>query len=77
MFVATVIDGNEQIYHVAFGFGDWKNDQSWTWFLTELRNVIRSPPDLMIISYRRISINNVVRKVFPLASHGLCEFHMK
>ena len=31
----------------------------------------------MIILYRRISINNAVIEVFPLASHGLCEFHMK
>ena len=61
MFVVTTMDGNEKIYPLAFGFDDGKNDQSRTWFLTELRNVIRSLPNLMIISNRHISINNYVR----------------
>ena len=43
MFVAAIIDGNEQIYLIEFGFGDEKNDRSWSWFLIELCNVIGSP----------------------------------
>ena len=31
----------------------------------------------MIILYCHINMNNVVREVFPLASHALCGFHMK
>ena len=64
MFVITIMDGNEQIYPLTFGFGDKENDRSWTWFLTEVRNVTRSCPDLMVISKRHISINNVVRECF-------------
>ena len=56
MFVATLMDDNEQIYPLAFGFSDRENDQSYAWFLTEFRNVIGSPPTLLIISYRYISI---------------------
>ena len=77
MFVTTTIDGNEQIYPVAFEFGDEENDQSWTWFLTKLHNVIGFALDLMIISDRHISINNAIREVFSLVSHSLCRFHMK
>ena len=40
MFVARIMDVNKQIYPLAFGFGDGENDQSWTWLLIELCNVI-------------------------------------
>ena len=43
MFVATIMDGKEQIYLITFGFGDGENDQPWNWLLTELRNMIGSP----------------------------------
>ena len=42
MFVVVAKDVNDQIYPLAFGFGDKKNDRSWTWFLTELLHVIKS-----------------------------------
>ncbi|KAI9180554.1 hypothetical protein LWI28_006007 [Acer negundo] len=29
MFVATAQDGNEQVYPIAFGYGDSKNNLSW------------------------------------------------
>ena len=32
MFVAAAMNGNEQIYSIAFGFGDEENDLSWTCF---------------------------------------------
>ena len=42
IFVATTIDGNKQIFPLAYGFGDEENDRSWTWFLEQLDNVIGS-----------------------------------
>ncbi|KAK2645622.1 hypothetical protein Ddye_020817 [Dipteronia dyeriana] len=33
MFVATAQDGNEQVYPIAFGYGDSENNLSWKWFL--------------------------------------------
>ena len=77
LFVAAAKDGNEQIYPIAFGVGDKENDRSWSWFLTELRHVIGSPKDLLIISDGHISIKNAIINVFPDASHGLCAFHLK
>ena len=77
LFVAAAKDGNEQIYPIAFEVGDKENDRSWSWFLTELRHVIGSPQDLLIISDGHISIKNVIINVFPDASHDLCTFHLK
>ncbi|KAI9174822.1 hypothetical protein LWI28_023186 [Acer negundo] len=33
MFVATAQDGNEQVYPIAFEYGDSENNLSWEWFL--------------------------------------------
>ena len=76
MLIAQSMDGNEQIYPIAFGFDNGVNDWPWAWFLTELHNVTRSPK---LDDYFRshININNDIRKMFPLASHDLCEFHKK
>ena len=43
LFIATTIDGNDQIFLIAFGVGHLENDRCWTWFLTELCNVIGCP----------------------------------
>ncbi|KAK2659253.1 hypothetical protein Ddye_005786 [Dipteronia dyeriana] len=36
IFVAACKDGNNKIFPLAFGIGDKENEESWTWFLTEL-----------------------------------------
>ena len=56
LFVAIAKNGNEQIYPIAFGVGDKENDRSWSWFLTKLFHVIRSPQDLLIISDGHINV---------------------
>ena len=68
LFVAATKDGNEQIYPLAFGVGDSENDNAWTWFITELRAVIGTPPpaDLVFVSDRHNSIKKAVKSVFPL-----------
>ena len=35
-------DGNNNIYHIAFGVVDKEDGESWTWFLTQLRCCIGS-----------------------------------
>ncbi|KAK3211410.1 hypothetical protein Dsin_016116 [Dipteronia sinensis] len=41
MFVATAQDGNEQVYPIAFGYGDSKNNLSWEWFLDCLKDCLK------------------------------------
>ena len=77
LFIATTMDGNDQIFPIAFGVGPLENDMCWTWFLTKLRNVIGCPKDMIIILDRHISIKNEVASVFPQAVHGIYGFYMK
>ncbi|KAK2661570.1 hypothetical protein Ddye_000144 [Dipteronia dyeriana] len=45
MFVAIYLDANNQVFPLAYGFGNVEDEMSWTWFLNELKNVIGSPED--------------------------------
>ena len=56
--------------------GDSKNNASWIWFLTKLREAIGVVENLVFISDRHGSIANAVDTVFPEAHHGACIFHI-
>ncbi|KAK3221585.1 hypothetical protein Dsin_008610 [Dipteronia sinensis] len=76
MFVAICLDANNQVFPLAYGFGDVEDEMSWTWFLNELKNAIGSPKDCMIISDRHLGIKAAMEKVYPNVPHGYCVFHM-
>ena len=59
MFVAAAMDGNEQIYPLAFGYRDSENNESWEWFLESLRGAVGHVEDLVIISNRHQSYKSV------------------
>ena len=75
MFVATAQDGNEQVYPIAFGYGDSENNDSWEWFLECLRGALGHIDDLVFISDRHPSIEVWISKVFPYAIHTVCVWH--
>lgn len=76
MLVADSQDGNVGIFPLTFGIVDSENHVSWEWFLNQLLLVYGDREDLAIISDRRKSIRKSVRKVFPLAHRGICNYHL-
>ncbi|KAK2655658.1 hypothetical protein Ddye_008710 [Dipteronia dyeriana] len=76
MFVAICLDANNQVFPLAYGFGDVEDEMSCTWFLNELKNAIGSPEDCMIISDRHHDIKVAMEKVYLNVPHGYCVFHM-
>lgn len=76
LFVAVTKDGNEQVFPLAIGFGPVEDDDSWTWFLTRVRQSFGAPADLMIVSDGHVSIEHAIRNVYPHAAHGLCFHHL-
>ncbi|KAK3198471.1 hypothetical protein Dsin_021886 [Dipteronia sinensis] len=75
MFVATAEDGNEQVYPIAFGYGDSENNLSCEWFLDCLKGALGHIDDLVIISDRHASVEAGISKVFPYATHTICCWH--
>ncbi|XP_022032921.1 uncharacterized protein LOC110934032 [Helianthus annuus] len=56
LFLAVGMDGNNQILPVGYGIGKSEDGNSWTWFLSKLKDCIGDHPELAIISDRAPSI---------------------
>ncbi|XP_047307427.1 uncharacterized protein LOC124910759 [Impatiens glandulifera] len=54
------LDANEQLFPVAFGVVDSENNNSWTYFMQQLRVAIGLVPDLVFVSDRHPSIANTL-----------------
>ena len=76
LLVATCQDGNYNFYPIACGVVDSERDESWSWFLTQLKDVIREPDGLVFIYDRRPSIQKGVVAIFPQATYGTCYWHV-
>uniref|UniRef100_A0A0D3BCV1 Uncharacterized protein n=1 Tax=Brassica oleracea var. oleracea TaxID=109376 RepID=A0A0D3BCV1_BRAOL len=76
LLVATAIDGNSNLYPIAFGIVDSENEQSWEWFMRQLKVVVADDNGLAFISNRQVSIAKKLEKVYPLARHGICIHHL-
>ncbi|XP_019096217.1 PREDICTED: uncharacterized protein LOC109130738 [Camelina sativa] len=76
LLVATVVDGNSNLYPIAFGIADSENDSSREWFFEQLKVVIGDDKDLSFISDRHVSISKSLEKIYPLSSHGICIHHL-
>ncbi|KAL5540375.1 hypothetical protein UlMin_045220 [Ulmus minor] len=70
LLVATTQDGNGQCYPLAWGIVDSENEDAWTWFLTQLKEVIGDTDELALISDRAPSIKKAISTVFEKAHHG-------
>ena len=76
LLVASAQDGNSKCYPIAWGIVDSENEDSWTQFLTRLKQVIGDTDELVFISDRAKSIKNFVSTIFNNAQHGACVWHV-
>ncbi|KAK2652060.1 hypothetical protein Ddye_011916 [Dipteronia dyeriana] len=77
LFVAVCMNGNDQIFPLAFGVGDSETNEAWEWFLTRLHRAIGEVDDLVIVPDRKKSIITGVEKVFPNSFHGAFAVHLE
>ncbi|XP_048623684.1 uncharacterized protein LOC125592513 [Brassica napus] len=76
LLVATAVDGNSNLYPIAFGVVDSENDDSWGWFFRQLKVVIADCQDLAFVSDRNASISKAIGTVYPRSAHGICIHHL-
>ncbi|KAK3198580.1 hypothetical protein Dsin_021995 [Dipteronia sinensis] len=62
MFIAACQDANNQVFPLAYGWGDVECEDSWTWFLKELKKAIGCPMNCIIISDRSPAIKVAMGK---------------
>ncbi|KAL5574599.1 hypothetical protein UlMin_016298 [Ulmus minor] len=53
-----------------------ENKDAWTWFLTQLKEVIGDTNELALISDRAPSIKKAISTIFEKAHHGACAWHV-
>ncbi|KAA0066561.1 MuDRA-like transposase [Cucumis melo var. makuwa] len=76
LIVAVCLDGNNQIYPLAFGVVDRETDDSIHWFLEKLKGAIGEVPNLGFVTNRKTCFSKGISSVFPSAFHGLCVQHL-
>lgn len=76
LLVATALDGNSNLYPVAFGVVDSENDRSWDWFLGQLQVVVADESSLAFVTDRNPSIIKALENVYPRSRHGICIHHL-
>ena len=80
VLVATVLDGNGNIFPGAIGIAESENEETWCWFLDLLREALHVENDgdgLVVISDREKGIKKAVKTYLPLAHHAYCVFTFK
>ncbi|XP_013718396.1 uncharacterized protein LOC106422114 [Brassica napus] len=76
LLVATALDGNSNLYHIAFAVVDSENDRSWDWFFRQLKVVVPDERALAFVSDRNNSLCKGLENVYPLSQHGICIHHL-
>ncbi|KAL0541365.1 hypothetical protein IC582_021407 [Cucumis melo] len=76
LIVAVCLDGNNQIYPLAFGVVDRETDDSIQWFLEKLKGAIGEVPNLSFVKDRKTCFSKGILSVFPFAFHDLCVQHL-
>ncbi|GJZ31628.1 transposase, MuDR, MULE transposase domain protein [Tanacetum coccineum] len=70
------MDGNNQIIPLATGVSPGETVETWSWFLTKLKEYIGKDPNMAIISNRYYVITTACANVFPTTFHGCCCRHL-
>ncbi|XP_013617926.1 PREDICTED: uncharacterized protein LOC106324513 [Brassica oleracea var. oleracea] len=72
LLVATALDGNSNLYPLAFGVVDSENDRSWDWFIRQLKLVIADEQSLAFVSDKNTSLAKAIVNMYPQSHHGIC-----
>ena len=72
LVAATAVDGHNWMFPVAYGVLEVESEESWTWFLQNLRDLIGHPPGLVIHTDACKGLETAVEAVFP---HQLISEH--
>ncbi|XP_056695145.1 uncharacterized protein [Spinacia oleracea] len=80
MLTAIAIDGNNEIFPIAYGIVDGETGDTWAYFFRCLRQMFRNfgvhREDWTFISDRMRGVDGAVYEVFPQATRRVCAQHL-
>ncbi|KAL0919975.1 hypothetical protein M5K25_009071 [Dendrobium thyrsiflorum] len=80
LLAAIGLDGNGGLFPLAFAVVESESNESWTWFLQMLHDlipVVRERPFLCIVSDKHPGLVRGCREVFPNVAHRHCLRHLR
>jgi hypothetical protein len=76
LVAACAVGGHNFVFPVAYGVLETESEESWTWFLQNLRRAIAHPNGLIIHTYACKGLEVAMDNVFPGAEHAECMRHL-
>ena len=76
LVATSAVDGQNWLFPAAFGVVEAESEESWVWFLQQLRNIIGTPPGLAIHTDACKGLESAVEIVFPGVEHRECMRHL-
>ncbi|KAL3694466.1 hypothetical protein R1sor_008117 [Riccia sorocarpa] len=79
LFLATIVDGNNQILVLAYGIAHVEDKDTWCWFISNLKQCIHglASPNVLIVSDRQKGLIDAVAEELPTNEHIHCTFHLQ
>lgn len=76
LLIATAVDGNESFFPVAFAIVDVETEDSWHWFLEQLKSAISTLQPITFVSDQEKGLKKCLLEVFENAHHGYSMYHL-
>lgn len=72
LLAATAADADDGVFPVAFAIVDAESDDSWHWFLLQLKSVLSTSCPITFVADRENGLKNSIAETFEGSFHAYC-----
>ena len=76
ILAASALNGNNELFSVAYSIADSETYDNWVWFLQNLKKALLSDRRIAFLSDRGRGLKEAIPDVFPNDHHGYCFQHI-
>ncbi|MQL74236.1 hypothetical protein Taro_006589 [Colocasia esculenta] len=76
ILAASALNGNNELFTVAYSIADSETYDNWVWFLQNLKKALLSDRRITFLSDRGKGLNEVIPDIFPNDHHAYCFQHI-